>query len=726
MKKFTLFIMMLVMCATTTFAQTAITSAEDVKPGKVYWFKNYWLESFNAGYPSTLYYPGNSDEDAAKTQIYSSYYWGVANNMEDVNQQFAFIEFDGAFYLYSVGADNFITVKNNGLVLANIPNSTAAIISHPDYTEGAEDLYPFAITVGTEGRLVADYPVTGYDKTGYVYCFSNSPGSYSVNATSWEVYEVGTLENLDELTQRLATAMTEGKKLQEEARDNLMYKFEEAEELLSDINYEVSGGGKIELQATDPAAGNYIWCNEPEMSEGPIEQLIDGIVEDGNFFHSCWNGPVEPVHWLQVDLETSIQNFSFNYHTRVFAGGNDFPDAIEVQGSNNGDTFETIAMFDNDLPQQPNKSWASGNIKAEKEYKHLRFVVTAERTYFHMSEFGLNESAYVSVDEAYEPYTDYLAQLSELIEEARAYWDEHTDSPAEDYDAYTQQLTDLLAMINGLVTGADDEKTVEYVTYLEEEIMSKTGVGYPAETPRAAFQALIDAAKAKPTTQARLDLQEALKDYIKTEDIVLPVDGEKYTLTFITYGGRRNFLDYQVIEEEDTYSLSMVQDTLTSKGLAYPETAVFTCIDNGEGFYDFVTADGKYLTTPAGGSASGSATGISEYPTMFTITKMYPNGKCETDVTYEHLFGLVALNNGGTFMAPNSSGSTFYTGTLPHFMSAWTSAMAIEVWTPGDDTAIENVTVENAVKGIYDLQGRKVENPSTGIYIVNGKKVLVK
>jgi hypothetical protein len=30
------------------------------------------------------------------------------------------------------------------------------------------------------------------------------------------------------------------------------------------------------------------------------------------------------------------------------------------------------------------------------------------------------------------------------------------------------------------------------------------------------------------------------------------------------------------------------------------------------------------------------------------------------------------------------------------------------------------------VKGIYDLQGRKVENPTQGIYIVDGEKVFVK
>ena len=42
-------------------------------------------------------------------------------------------------------------------------------------------------------------------------------------------------------------------------------------------------------------------------------------------------------------------------------------------------------------------------------------------------------------------------------------------------------------------------------------------------------------------------------------------------------------------------------------------------------------------------------------------------------------------------------------------------------------TAVENVEVENEVKAIYDLTGRRVEEiTAPGIYIVNGKKVLVK
>jgi hypothetical protein len=42
-------------------------------------------------------------------------------------------------------------------------------------------------------------------------------------------------------------------------------------------------------------------------------------------------------------------------------------------------------------------------------------------------------------------------------------------------------------------------------------------------------------------------------------------------------------------------------------------------------------------------------------------------------------------------------------------------------------TGIENVEVENEVKAIYDLTGRRVEEiTAPGIYVVNGKKVLVK
>ena len=76
-------------------------------------------------------------------------------------------------------------------------------------------------------------------------------------------------------------------------------------------------------------------------------------------------------------------------------------------------------------------------------------------------------------------------------------------------------------------------------------------------------------------------------------------------------------------------------------------------------------------------------------------------------------------------MAPTSDGSTFYLDDIPNFLSAWTSAMVIEPWSPVAE-GINAVTVENNAKGIYDLQGRKVENPTKGIYVVDGKITVIK
>ena len=76
-------------------------------------------------------------------------------------------------------------------------------------------------------------------------------------------------------------------------------------------------------------------------------------------------------------------------------------------------------------------------------------------------------------------------------------------------------------------------------------------------------------------------------------------------------------------------------------------------------------------------------------------------------------------------MVSNRDGSCFYSDPAPNFVQAWTSALEFKPWSPVTES-IENVVVENTVKGVYDLSGRKVENPTKGIYIINGKKVLVK
>ena len=75
----------------------------------------------------------------------------------------------------------------------------------------------------------------------------------------------------------------------------------------------------------------------------------------------------------------------------------------------------------------------------------------------------------------------------------------------------------------------------------------------------------------------------------------------------------------------------------------------------------------------------------------------------------------VFLNNAGKAYLPASA--------VP---AAANNAASFSFRFPGT-TAIENVEVENEVKVIYDLTGRRVEEiTAPGIYIVNGKKTLVK
>ena len=172
----------------------------------------------------------------------------------------------------------------------------------------------------------------------------------------------------------------------------------------------------VALQATDAEAAAYVTCpQEHNANNGENNKDGDGVpaLVDGNtgtFMHTSWGVALDGPHYIQIDLgeANAIQNFSFNYHTRVGAGS-DFPDAIEVQGSNDGEAFTTITKIESGLPQASDKAWASSVISAAEAYSHLRFLVTAERIYWHMSEFGLSNVVSSVADEFKAAFNDVVA-----------------------------------------------------------------------------------------------------------------------------------------------------------------------------------------------------------------------------------------------------------------------------------------------------------------------------
>ena len=170
----------------------------------------------------------------------------------------------------------------------------------------------------------------------------------------------------------------------------------------------------VALQTTDAEAAAYVTCpqehnaNNGDTDGDGVPALVDG--NTGTFMHTSWGVAIDGPHYIQIDLGegNSIQNFSFNYHTRV-NGGSDFPDAIEVQGSNDGEAFTTITKIESGLPQAGDKAWASNVISAAEAYSHLRFLVTAERIYWHMSEFGISNVVSSVAEEFKAAFDDVVA-----------------------------------------------------------------------------------------------------------------------------------------------------------------------------------------------------------------------------------------------------------------------------------------------------------------------------
>ena len=78
----------------------------------------------------------------------------------------------------------------------------------------------------------------------------------------------------------------------------------------------------------------------------------------------------------------------------------------------------------------------------------------------------------------------------------------------------------------------------------------------------------------------------------------------------------------------------------------------------------------------------------------------------------------------GEFTKRTSTSGSIAANTAYYTANNAAATLALKA---GDATGIEEVKAESAkVKGIYDLNGRKVTKPVKGIYIIDGNKVLVK
>ena len=304
---------------------------------------------------------------------YSNYHHrDIAADANDPAQQFAFVEYEGGTYLYAVGANRFAAKDGQYIKLTEGPVATA-VIADAD-VEGYKN-----ILLNGENKL-------------------NFSGGYTYGTVAnWEhaddgnrllLTEVGELD-LTELYASIEAYFAAEAEALAAARATFDAVYAEAGALLEEANLSVVRN-ELPLQTTDATAAAYIWCNNPEATEGPIANLVDGTASEASFFHTNWHGGGEEPHYIEVDLGegNELAEFSFKYTTR-FSVQNDYPDGIQVLGSNDKETYTEVYNVTNGLPQTGGTQWASNIISSETAYRYLRFVVTAERTYWHMSEFDI-------------------------------------------------------------------------------------------------------------------------------------------------------------------------------------------------------------------------------------------------------------------------------------------------------------------------------------------------
>ena len=127
---------------------------------------------------------------------------------------------------------------------------------------------------------------------------------------------------------------------------------EDLASLVSDVKAAYKKGFTYESDATaDGDFSNHglltdvtqLWTNGAEPSEGPIENLLDGNIGDGNFFHTAWSAdgkaaaPADTYYYLAADLGEAVQDLQIKIASRInknSVNANDRPTLVEVYASN--------------------------------------------------------------------------------------------------------------------------------------------------------------------------------------------------------------------------------------------------------------------------------------------------------------------------------------------------------------------------------------------------------
>ena len=268
------------------------------------------------------------------------------------------------------------------------------------------------------------------------------------------------------------------------------------------------------------------------------------------------------------------------------------------------------------------------------------------------------------------------------------------------------------------------------------------GEGYTMMSCNVGKYANLENAQSNGSAASKLVDQESKFGFIKKEDDKYIIKDAGNNVVRTEGGGQVN---YWWAEANETWQLVPVTEVEVSVNKFASVCLPFDVEVEGATAYAIEETNSTHAILaekadiPANQGAILAGNGTAKLNIINDATSDWTNNMLKGSTIDTYVEGpayILSKSMGGLYKAKLNKGADGNEGTT-HFKNNANKAYLVVgkgasesasygLRLPGT-TGIENVTVENGVKAIFDLTGRRVESVTApGIYIVNGKKVLVK
>ena len=636
---------------------------------------------------------------------------GVGQTVEDTNvlQQFAFVGYEGDYYLYSLGAQKYVSVS--GL------------------TEKAANPIQFADADESTVRLYFD----GQHNF-------NLGGSKQFTCDTWKYKDAGNSFIIKAVADFDQSALVEAI-----AADVQQSKLNAAlAETIAQAQaaYDIHNiAGDVLIHEADQFSSPYTTTDDQcDDIDEVYTYLLDNDVK--TYWHSAWEEGEQPMHthYLQVNLAELVDGDILLQMTRRNVLGNHIT-KMSVEASTDGVDFTQAAAFE--LPYTAGGETVSAEFKLDTPATFLRFFADettgneANAGYWHAAEFQLFKALEKSRNEI---NPDVAAALQEAIETAKAI----ENATQEDIDALVQALSVYNASI--MKMPADTETMYFTAEQLRNEVLNighaligilgvtTTGDKYingSTQTERASADGTLAGVRAP---------EEA--EYIE----VLPADGGYYLRQHSAEEGQ----GYLACAAGGNFSITD-QAGANVWTIVGPDEEGYGDVSGYDDIYSDIAKElnpnmvrfisqGQYLNGQTFGQTGGLRGGTGAWSFNYVRNANYVVEEPEV-ITYTIKF--VNTPEDGAYLQIGgnwySEGETVESETeltaediTVSCDPAYTYEISIENGVITVTFAVDPLVGINGISGdaknatIYNLQGQRINAAGRGLNVVNGKKVLKK